>query len=192
MKLQLDGLTAKPEEHRHSLSVSQWRVVCRGDEEPAQEVLEDFTFVMRVHMVSDDVFVDGVVNGVVRAECSRCLKRYRCALHDDFRLALAPARDRCPPDPEGEESLSKRGLWLGEELEAGWYRGREIDLDAYLAEVIALAMPVQPVCRADCKGLCPHCGVLRSEASCDCEEELKPRSPFAALAALQGDSGGNS
>lgn len=192
MKLQIENLPAKPEEHRHTLSASQWRALSGADEVPGLEILEDFGFVMQIHVASDDIFIEGEVKGAVRTECSRCLKRYRCALRDDFRLTLEPARDQRPPDPEGEESLSKSGLWLGDDLEAGCYRGLVIDLDAYLAEVIALAMPVQPVCREDCEGLCTQCGVLRSEQSCECEETLKPRSPFAVLAALQGDSGGSS
>ncbi len=192
MKLQVDQLTATPEEYRHSLSAAQWLSLSGADQDEELEAQEDFAFELRAHAASDDILIEGKVDGTVGVECSRCLERYRCALHDDFRLVLEPARDRLPPDPEGEESLSKHGLWLGEDLEAGWYRGSVIDLDAYLAEVIALAMPVQPVCREDCEGLCPHCGARRSEQRCECEENLKPKSPFAALAALQGDSEGNS
>jgi uncharacterized protein len=192
MKLQVDHLTATPKEYRHSLSAAQWLSLSGADQDEELEAQEDFAFELRAHVASDDILIEGKIDGTVGAECSRCLERYRCALHDDFRLVLEPAHDRRPQDPEGEESLSKHGLWLGEDLESGWYRGRVIELDAYLAEVIALAMPVQPVCREDCEGMCPHCGVRRSEQRCECEENLKPKSPFAALAALQGDSEGSS
>lgn len=131
------------------------------------------------------------MSGAIDVECSRCLERYRHALRDDYRLVLEPARDRLPPDPESAEALRRYGLCLGEDLETGWYRGKELVLDAFLAEVVALSLPVQPVCREDCAGLCPHCGIDRSLESCSCTDS-KPDSPFAVLAALRGESEGSS
>jgi uncharacterized protein len=76
-------------------------------------------------------------------------------------------------------------MCLGDDLEFGWYRGQEINLDAFFTELISLALPLQPLCDGGCKGICPRCGVDRNRVDCDCEEELRPPSPFAALAALQ-------
>ena len=75
-------------------------------------------------------------------------------------------------------------MCLGEEIEAGWYRGGELDLGALLYEVVALKLPVQPLCREDCAGLCPSCGVDRNQTPCGCAE-VQPDSPFAALRALR-------
>src|SRR5690606_29976088 len=52
--------------------------------------------------------------------------------------------------------------------EMGWFHGPEIDLRALLREVVALALPVQPLCRESCRGLCPACGVDRNVEPCDC------------------------
>ena len=85
-------------------------------------------------------------------------------------------------------------MCLADEIEAGWYRGSEIELDAYFAELVALAMPVQPLCREDCSGLCTRCGADRNAGECSCsenEDELRPESPFAVLAALRNGRQGD-
>jgi len=144
---------------------------------------------LKAHTMADDVYLEGALSGQLDAECSRCLARYRHALRDEFRLVLEPARDRTPADPESAERLARSGLCLGEELEAGWYRGGVIQLDGFFAEVISLALPVKPLCKEDCAGLCPRCGVNRNEESCECVN-IEPSSPFAVLATLRNGSSG--
>jgi uncharacterized protein len=51
--------------------------------------------------------------------------------------------------------------------------------------MLALAVPVQPLCREDCLGLCPRCGIDRNVERCSCTE-ARPASPFAVLATLRG------
>jgi uncharacterized protein len=137
----------------------------------------------------DDLVLVGNLDGVLELECARCLARYRHRLHEPFRLVLEPAGLRTPAEPESAEALSRDGLCLTDELEMGWYRGSEIQLDAVCLELISLALPVQPLCREDCAGLCPRCGADRNEAPCDCDD-VSPSSPFAALAALRRPKAG--
>jgi uncharacterized protein len=83
-------------------------------------------------------------------------------------------------------------MCLGEESETGWFRGEEIDLGAFVLEAISLSLPVQPLCREDCPGLCPRCGAELARGACGCEDR-KPESPFAVLSTLRlGPSGGRS
>ena len=58
-------------------------------------------------------------------------------------------------------------------------------LDELFGEVIALAMPLQPLCREDCPGVCTHCGIDLAVSQCECVDE-KIESPFAVLAQLKG------
>ncbi|NIV30868.1 MAG: DUF177 domain-containing protein, partial [Anaerolineae bacterium] len=45
-----------------------------------------------------------------------------------------------------------------------------------LREQAWLAIPMKPLCRADCKGLCPQCGATLNLESCACEtERIDPR-----------------
>ena len=51
-----------------------------------------------------------------------------------------------------------------------------LDLGPIIRELAIMARPMQPVCKADCQGLCPECGINRNTESCDCElDEIDPR-----------------
>ncbi len=43
-----------------------------------------------------------------------------------------------------------------------------VDLAPMMHDAILLDLPLAPLCREDCAGLCPYCGVDRNEATCDC------------------------
>jgi len=45
----------------------------------------------------------------------------------------------------------------------------EIDLEPLVTDAIVLELPLAPLCRPDCAGLCPICAINRNEARCDCE-----------------------
>jgi uncharacterized protein len=134
--------------------------------------------------MGQDLYLEGSVEGSLELQCGRCLARYRHPLNESFRLVLEPAGIRVPADPEGAKALVRDGLWLGDDLEAGWFRGKEIHLGRVYLEVISLALPVKPLCREDCAGLCPSCGVDLASASCSCGD-VTLDSPFAALAGMR-------
>jgi uncharacterized protein len=134
--------------------------------------------------MGEDVVLEGGLEGALALECGRCLARYRQPLRETFRLVLEPAGSRVPADPEAAAALTRDGLCVGDEFETGWYREGEIHLDSVCLELIALALPVQPLCREDCAGLCPRCGGDRNLSPCTCSD-VRPESPFAALAALR-------
>ena len=150
---------------------------------------EPFRVRVDAHKMGEDVLLEGAVGGCLDVECSRCLARYRHELRESFRLVLEPAGARVPADPEAAAALQRDGLCLGDELEIGWYRGGEIHLDSVCLEVISLGLPVKPLCRDDCAGLCARCGSDLNQGACDCEE-VAPESPFAVLAALRGETEG--
>lgn len=118
----------------------------------------------------DGILCRGTVAATVRLACSRCLE----PLTDDLRTdvaelygdAGAPAPDRAPP----EEGFA--------------VDGGLIDLDPLLRDVVAAAVPLQPLCRDDCAGLCAQCGIDLNRAACDCRSETHdPR--WAALRGLR-------
>ena len=50
-----------------------------------------------------------------------------------------------------------------------------VDLAPLVHDAILLELPLAPLCREDCRGLCPYCGIDRNEASCECEAPVDPR-----------------
>jgi len=63
-----------------------------------------------------------------------------------------------------------------------------VDLAEALRQNLLLAVDMIPVCREDCRGLCPTCGVNRNSESCECHARDES-SPFAVLQGLLSDAG---
>lgn len=184
MRILVERLEETPTEFDFEADTAWWQAhVPRAPELP--EALEDpLAITLRGYRMADDLLLEGAVAGGLPLECSRCLARYRHALAERFRLLLEPAGGRVPADPEGAQALERNGMCLGEDVETGWYRGTEIALDALFEEIIVTALPVKPLCREDCAGLCSQCGADRNQQQCGCAEFKKP-SPFAVLEKLR-------
>jgi uncharacterized protein len=186
VKILVDRLSATPLEQ--SFSVAPQGLAQHAAESQGEGTLGlagDAQFVVRAQRMGADLYLEGELSGTLDLACSRCLTRYRGPIRERFRLVLEPAGDRVPADPEGAAALAQHGLYLADELESGWFRGPEIQLDRFVGEMLSLSVPVQPLCREDCRGLCPRCGGDRNLESCSCAQ-ARPASPFAVLAKLRG------
>jgi uncharacterized protein len=189
VKILVDRLSASPQAFSFEVGSAWWRAVVPAGRDLPRELDEPFQVALSAYRVADDLILDGEIRGGLPLECGRCLARYRQAVRERFRVVLEPAGTRVPADPEGSQALARYGMCLADELEAGWYQGNEIDLSGFVREVVCLALPVQPLCREDCAGLCPGCGVDRNAGGCACPEKTSD-SPFAVLAALRNGNGG--
>lgn len=89
--------------------------------------------------------------------CDRCLAESQQAFERTFVHGLA--RTLC--DEENDDYIV---------VEDGI-----LDLDGLVTEDITLEMPMQMLCREDCKGLCPQCGADRNKGDCGCREPGDPR-----------------
>ena len=86
------------------------------------------------------------------------------------------------PATRGEE----RELGAGE-LETDVYQHGTLDLTALLETETTLALPMKPLCRDGCRGLCPVCGSNRNATDCACETPA-PASRWPALKDWAGRS----
>ena len=183
MNIHVEQIEESPQCFSFEGSPQWWEARAGLAKEMAYTVESPFAFELEARKMGSDLVFKGSLRGAIEVECSRCLVRYREGVSDGFRLVLEQCGDRVPADPESAESLSRDGVWLGDDLELGSYQGSELNLESYLAEVISLALPVQPLCGPDCEGLCAHCGADLNRVGCDCADETV-KSPFAALATL--------
>ena len=188
--LPIERLEETPEPYHFVAPAEWWNSREQPAEQAPSEVEDAFEFDLEARRVGDSVLLEGELSGRLSLECSRCAKRYPHALRDEFRLVLEPEQGREPADPEGVRGLAENGVCLGEDLEAGWFRGTLLRLDDFFGEVIALSMPLQPLCSEDCAGICSHCGVELAVTRCDCVDE-RIESPFAVLAELKSASKGD-
>ena len=123
MKILVERLTATPTRFEFEADTSWWRAVMPAHRDLPHALAEPLRFRLKAHCMGQDLYLEGAVEGGLELECGRCLARYRHALREPFRLVLEPAGARQPADPEGAEALARDGVCLGEEIDAGWYRG---------------------------------------------------------------------
>jgi uncharacterized protein len=117
-----------------------------------------------------DVHVHGRVSATIPQTCGRCLEAFPASVD-------APVDVTLQPRPAGGDSIE-----LGaDDLDVDFYEDDELDLDRVVETETTLALPMKPLCREDCRGLCPACGGNRNVVQCACAE----RAPDPRLAALR-------
>lgn len=123
----------------------------------------DFDFPGPVHVnlvqyrAGQELIFQGTLRGAVIGHCARCLEDFTIDLDRPFHFVLLP-HSTAGPELELEE----------DDLDLSYYSGEEIDVSPLVREQLLLALPTQPLCRQDCRGLCPSCGVNRNREECSC------------------------
>jgi DUF177 domain-containing protein len=109
-----------------------------------------------------DVVFRGTVEASVSLMCSRCTA--------PFALSVSGSCHRVyRPGPVGRPVASDREI-DEEDLAVTPYDGERIDLSEIAQEQIYLMIPLKPLCRDACAGLCPRCGANRNLAPCGCPD----------------------
>ena len=107
-----------------------------------------------------EVRIRGKLSVRMKSLCDRCLGEAEMPLETDLDLFYRPmfhiARSEEVEIDEGE-------------AEIGFYEREGMELEDVLREQILLLLPMQRVCRDDCKGICPLCGKNRNETACQCK-----------------------
>lgn len=112
----------------------------------------------------DRVDVKGEVDFLARFICSRCLVSFKREFKEKIEVEYR------------QEIFRPKGLKvdLTRIINQDYYSGDEIDLFPLIRDVVILALPMAPVCKPDCKGLCPICGKNLNEGECGCRREETP------------------
>jgi uncharacterized protein len=110
-----------------------------------------------------EIRVRGRLSVKLEAECDRCLETVAFPIETDFDLFYEPmtllsAEEEVKID-EGESEIA-------------FYEGDGLDLEDILRERVLLALPMQKICRQDCKGICPICGQNRNQVACGCQAKM--------------------
>jgi len=125
-----------------------------------------------VQKSSNEVVVEGRLRTTAYGNCVRCLDDVRFEIEEPFRLI-----GEIVPDKQVGEDSGDPDFTLLRESEPVW------DLTGAMRELILLAIPDNPLCRDDCAGLCPRCGINRNRETCQCEVQATGN-PMARLGDL--------
>lgn len=109
---------------------------------------------------AEKVRLVGRVRATLETDCSRCLESYTIPVDAPFDLLFLPASTNTGTGDQEVED---------DDLGVAFYRDDVIDLKDVLREQFYLALPMKPLCREDCQGLCPVCGANRNRETCTCE-----------------------
>jgi uncharacterized protein len=127
---------------------------------------------LRLDRKGTEVFVDGTVGAEPRLTCGRCLNSFARKMDVPVSLVYRPVEELAEETRELE----------AEELETGFYRADELDIDSLAAEQLILSMPIKVLCDEACKGICPRCGADLNRQTCSCPAGPEPgESKFADL-----------
>ena len=148
-------------------------------------LLKETTGAIREYDIDDDVHIDGVahhltgrarfdrtsdgvlvrarLSGEMEGECSRCLRPLSypidLVIEEEYLPTVDVVSGAQVDAPEGEEDAYRID------------RRHMLDLTEPIEQYWAMALPMAPVCREDCPGLCPICGKEQAAEGHECTRE---------------------
>ena len=170
MRIELENLEGGRSDFAH---------VYQPDElDPVDErirLTEPATVKGKVRLSGNEVFVNGHIDTRAQVECDRCLQPIELNVSADFALEYITGSDY--------ESSNLAEL-TEDAMAVSVFDGEAIDVDEIVKEQIVLAVPTRVLCREDCKGICPECGIDKNTGECQCvTDDIDPR--WAALKNLK-------
>lgn len=124
----------------------------------ADLIVEEFRGILILTRTPQGLYASARLEARTSSECSRCLTEFAQTVTSYFSELYHYPPDTAPQD----------GNLIPEDL--------NLDFSALVREDMLLSLPLQPLCRPDCKGLCPNCGKNWNEGPCNCPvDEGDPR-----------------
>jgi len=109
------------------------------------------------------ILVKGTLNTEAKVTCSRCLNEFSCPLMLNIEEEYFPTIDVITgapvtlPDEPGSFTIDERHI---------------LDLTEAIRQYAIMAVPMKPLCRRDCAGLCPTCGYDLNQGPCGCSAQV--------------------
>lgn len=122
----------------------------------------DLALDLRLESVSEGVLVSGTTRVTLTGECSRCLDPLTSELEVEIQQLYVYPGNEIDADDEDDD--------------IGFLTDDYVDLEPVLRDAVVLALPLAPVCKDDCLGLCPDCGARLEDVGRDHRHEtVDPR-----------------
>jgi uncharacterized protein len=158
MLLDLNKLHGPREHVERSLPPSAF-----DPQDPEYQVAAPVELSMDVQKAGHGIFsVTGHAKTRLQLSCSRCLEPFDVPVDTAFELRYLPQAENTG-NGEDEREIEE------DDLTVAYYREGLLDVVDLLREQFQLALPMKPLCRESCRGLCPQCGVNLNKTDCSCE-----------------------
>ncbi len=197
MKIDWGSITDRPNDYDFTGS-DAWvqTAVQSADEGLHPSKIRDAKVHFNIMKVDELVVVTGSLHSSMQLVCSRCAKDFTLPIDTHFKALYSKDASMTGIENNQNDIVSGRSKgWARhahdhddeEALEITHVYGEHLDLALVLGEQIHLQIPFQPLCKADCKGICPNCGADWNKGRCACDR-LSRQSPFVtALSKLKND-----
>lgn len=116
--------------------------------------LTDFTGTAHISRTPQGLLVEANFTGNLAQECVRCLEEYQQSLSTQYAELFA---FRFRRNAEAEQYIPEDG---------------HINLAPLTRDYLMLELPIKPICRPDCKGLCLYCGINLNETLCEHQTQV--------------------
>ncbi|CFY05236.1 Protein of unknown function DUF177 [Syntrophomonas zehnderi OL-4] len=161
MKINLARLKFRPQESE------TFFLHAPGPNEILQDLGGKFLDQVTVELVVENTgrlfLAHGKVQTRVQLQCSRCLKECSYPIFTDIEMELV-------------RSTSTAAENISEDEDCVFFTGDIADISAPVYEAIYLAIPIIPLCKENCQGLCSICGIDKNTGDCTCvNEDIDPR-----------------
>jgi uncharacterized protein len=130
----------------------------------------DVKLTVLLEAVSEGVLVTAEAAGPVTGECARCLEAVASSVDVAFRELYEPD--------------DARYAEVGDDSDRRFLSGELLDLEPAFRDAVVLGLPLAPLCRADCAGLCAECGVRLADAGPGHDHDSAPDPRWARLRQL--------
>jgi len=121
---------------------------------------------VKITRMQEEVLVEGKARTRATLECSRCLEDVPADMAGEFEALYVP---------EGGAYSARAGRrdfeWGDQRV--NFYTDFTVDLADEIRQCILIELPMKPLCRPDCAGLCPNCGKNLNEGPCGCKRDAE-------------------
>ena len=107
--------------------------------------------------VEDSILLTGSVQYSYAEQCARCLTEFENTVETKFEAVVVQKQDDDDNESDEIKLVTIDGC---------------VNLDETIKQLVYLSMPMKSVCKADCKGLCPTCGVNLNVEECKCQNKI--------------------
>lgn len=114
----------------------------------------DIRIQVQINKFNNNITCHVHVETVATYTCDRCLSEYNEDFSDDFEMIFHIGKNDFEVDEDDVILIAPET--------------KEIDLNERIIESLVLGVPMKKLCKADCKGICPHCGADLNKEACKC------------------------
>src|SRR6266508_1288516 len=156
MRLDLSQIRTALERHEKVYRPDAFRSVFRDDRDTFQ-VVSPVSLAFDIHRDQQQFRLAGGVTATLELLCGRCLEPFTLPVDAAFDLRYQP---HAVNTGEGEREIEE------DDLSTAFYENDQIDLGQLMREQFYLSLPMKPLCKEDCRGLCSVCGTNLNKGAC--------------------------